>query len=134
MPPPLRFQVGVQGHKQLIAAFRRLRDSTITKELKAVHKDTAAVVVPAARSDAPRRSGALSASVAPSTNQKAAIVRAGRGRSALYAAVIHFGWPKRGIRPRRFLFTAAAEKSTEYRDLFRARMTALIDRAIGSDK
>jgi hypothetical protein len=128
----LKFQVAVSGHKELRKALRSLEDSGVTKELKEVHKATAAVVAPEASRLTPRRSGVLSAGIAPSATQKGAVVRMGRGRSALYAAVIHFGWPKRGIKPQPSVFKAAGRKRDEYTQIFQERMTALVNRVIGS--
>ncbi|MCP3800198.1 hypothetical protein NLX83_13110 [Allokutzneria sp. A3M-2-11 16] len=128
----LRFQVRIDGHKDLRTAIRKTQSKDIAKGLREAHKATAAVVVPPARRDAPRRSGALSASVKPSSSVKGAIVRAGSAR-VRYAGPIHFGWPARGIEPRFFLFDAAGETKDAYSAVFRERMNALVHKNINSN-
>lgn len=46
---------------------------------------------------APRRSGALAASIRGNRAKGKAVVTAGRASTTPYAAVINWGWPNRGI-------------------------------------
>lgn len=127
------FQIGVEGHRELRKAVRQLGDKEVTAELKEAHKETAAVVVPPARRDAPVRSGRLSASIKPSSTVSGAIVRAGTAKGVPYAGAIHFGWPKRGIEPNEFLFRAAGKTSDTYRAIFEERISALVRRFMHTD-
>jgi hypothetical protein len=130
----LDFQVSVDGYHEFRRSVRQLQDKELTKGLKEAHKQTAAVVVRPARSEAPVRSGRLSASVKPSSTVKGAVVRAGSGKTALYAGPIHFGWPKRGIKPNRFLFRAAHEKTDEYTEIFRKLITDLVRKFLSTNE
>lgn len=131
---PVKFQVRVDGHQELRKAIRTAKDKDLAKGLRQAHKETASIVVPPARGIAPKRSGALAASVAPSSSLKGAVVRAGsgRGRTKFYAGPIHFGWPARGIKAVPFLFKAAYEKREEYGERFRELISALVRKRIGS--
>lgn len=51
---------------------------------------------------APRRSGALAATVRGNRAKNKAVVAAGKGR-VKYAGVINYGWPKRGIQASSFM-------------------------------
>lgn len=126
------FEVRVDGLKELRSAIRRTKDDDLRKGLAQAHKDTADVVAKPASRAAPHRTGRLARTVKPSASVKGAIVRAGRGKSVPYAGPIHFGWPKRHIRARPFLFHTAGQKQDEYTAVFRDRITALVRRALGS--
>jgi len=130
----VKFQVRVEGHAELRKAIRTAKDKDTAKGLREAHKETAAIVVPPARSLTPQVSGALASSVAPSSSLKGAVVRAGsgRGRSKHYAGPVHFGWPRRGIKAVPFLFKAAYERREQYAARFRELMSALVGKRIGS--
>lgn len=57
----------------------------------------------------PKSGGRLKASVRPGATTKAGIIRAGTGASGRvpYAGPIHWGWPRRHIRPQPFMTLAA---------------------------
>ncbi|MEO6089280.1 MAG: hypothetical protein ABIQ18_39825 [Umezawaea sp.] len=129
----MKFQVRVEGHKELRRSINQAKNKGLAKELREAHKQTANVVVPPARSLAPHLSGKLSASIKPSSSVKGAVVRAGSGNSANYAGPIHFGWPKRGIKPQPFLFRAAYARREEYAALFQELMSALVRRHVDTD-
>lgn len=72
------------------------------------------IVVDRARQRAPVRSGALSQSIRAGRGKTKAVVRAGFDSQRLpYAAVIHYGWPKRNIRANPYLTTALEESQQE---------------------
>ena len=98
--------ITVDGSSQLVGSMKAAGQELA--DMKPAHARVAALVADAAR--VPRRSGALAASLRPSTDTGRAIVSAGAGR-VRYAGVIHWGWPRRNIRPQTFLADAA--KSTE---------------------
>jgi hypothetical protein len=127
------FRVTVEGHRELRKAIRQVGDKELTKGLKEAHKETASIVVPPARQEAPVRSGRLSASIKPSSTVKGAVVRAGTAKGVPYAAPVHFGWPKRDIRANKFLFGAAGKTRDTYRAVFEERIAELVRRFINSD-
>jgi hypothetical protein len=131
----LKFQVLVEGHKELRKAIRDARDKELAKGLRLAHKQTAALVVPPARSLAPVRSGALASTITPSSSLTGAVVRAGssKGRTKYYAGPIHFGWPKRGISPHPFLFRAAFDRREQYAALFQELLSRLIADKVNTD-
>lgn len=57
----------------------------------------------------PRRTGRLAGDMRAGRGKTKAVVRAGRA-GIPYAGVIHYGWPKRGIRPQPFLTTALQQR------------------------
>ncbi|MBM7770628.1 hypothetical protein JOD54_000832 [Actinokineospora baliensis] len=125
-------RVEVTGLRELRREIRAVRDKELTRELKGVYRDTAAIVATPAQADAPRRSGRLARSVTPAPSTTAAVVRAGRRGSVPYAGAIHFGWRRRRIPPNPFLFRAAGREHPRYAAVFRERITALIRRHLDS--
>lgn len=80
------------------------RAASEVQDLKTAPAEAANVVVRATR--APAVTGRLAGSVRPATAKNTGIVRAGGG-GVPYAGVIHWGWPRRGIRAQPFLSIAA---------------------------
>ncbi|WP_201518892.1 HK97 gp10 family phage protein [Gulosibacter hominis] len=100
-------------------------------DLKAVHRQGAEIVAAAASRRAPRVSGKLAGSIRTGVTQKTGIVRAGSKRRVPYAAVIHWGWHKRGIRPSLFAAKAAKETEPEWVAAYEKRMNEIIDQIKG---
>lgn len=116
----------IEGYNRFRRTLRRAgHDMT---ELRDVHSEVAQVVVGATR--APRRTGRLASTVRPGATQRAAIVRAGRA-SVPYAPVIHWGWPRRGIRPNPYLSTAAQRSEPTWLAVFTAAVQRIVDRVKG---
>ena len=68
---------------------------------------------------APRgESGRLAGSIRVGATQKAGVIRAGR-KSAPYAGVINYGWPKRGIKPRLFVNQGVAGTEGAWRRVYK---------------
>lgn len=118
MPAPV---VRVEGAARLRATMRaaglKLRD------LSAVNRRTAAKVAQAALPSAPRRTGALAASVRPSGTQRVAAVRS----TLVYAPVIHFGWPDRKIAPQPWLYDTAVATEPEWSGYYEAEIDKILD-------
>lgn len=100
-PRPL---IEVEGAKRLRRTLREAGDDL--EDLKTAHAAAAKIAAEAAAALAPRRSGALAASVRSSGQKTAGVIRAGKKRIP-YAGVIHWGWPRRGIPARPFLTEGA---------------------------
>jgi len=132
MPEPAGFVVAVQVHglKGLQQDFRTARNLTpraMTKTNKAV---AAEVVVPAAKQEAPERSGDLAASIRASGRQLAGRVVAGK-KAVPYAGPIHFGWANRPrgegpIRPDPFLYRALDRRRDEVINRYEKAVDQLI--------
>lgn len=95
----------VEGDERLRATLQEAGDQL--GDLSAAAKRAGDVVVSAARSRAPSRSGRLASSLFPVVTADGVRV----GARAPYAGVVHWGWPARGIRANPFLSDAAT--STE---------------------
>lgn len=117
--------VRVEGARQLRAALKRAEGGLA--DLRAVNARAAAVAAVAGRTEAPRQTGALAASVRSSGTQAAAIVRAG-STAVPYAAVIHYGWAARHIRPNPYLLEGAEQTEPAWLALYRQEIDRLIDR------
>lgn len=81
-------------------------------DLKAAFQKIGNIVVGEAQSLAPKKSGALAASIRPSNTKNKSIVRAGSARVP-YAGVQHFGWPRRNIKATNYLYKASESKQAE---------------------
>lgn len=96
----------VSGARRLRATLAAAGDELV--DLRQANRDAAEVAAGAARQAAPRRSGALVASILPSAVKGGALVRAG-GPRVPYANVIHWGWRARGIESQPFALQAAEQ-------------------------
>jgi hypothetical protein len=119
----------VRGARQLRATLRRAGDDL--EEMKAIHATVAGMVAAAAQSRAPRRTGRLAATVRPSGARTQAVVRAGYARVP-YANPIHWGWPRRGIRPSLFLTSAAADTEPLWFATYTRAVDAILERIKGA--
>ena len=100
------------------------------KQLREPNLAAAQVVSSSARTGAPRRSGALAASTRPGATQRAAIVRAG-GARVPYAGVIHYGWPRRSIRPQPYILSAASRTEPQWLREYVDHLNAVLARITG---
>lgn len=87
-------------------------DAETKKELKELHKRRAEEVARVAQQWVPYKSGELRRTIRGGAQQAGGVVRAG-STTKPYAPVIHWGWPKRGIRRRPFIVQALATISKE---------------------
>lgn len=120
----------LRGAKELAAGLRKA--GMDMKDLRAVNKQAAQVVVPAAKGTAPRRSGRLANSVRAGATQKAGVVRAGSKRVP-YAGVINYGWARRHIKPTRFMNKAAKSTEPEWAKVYQDAVQKIIDRITTGD-
>lgn len=95
-------------------------------DLKALHADTARVVVPVAQARAPRRTGRLAASTRFGASVSATTIKAGTARVP-YAAPIHWGWGRRGIRANPWLSQAAQATEPTWTALYEERLADVIE-------
>ena len=105
----------VDGLKELQKEIRKTEDVELKKSLRLANKEAAQVVADQAKVEVPRRSGRLARSIGTQASQTSAFVKAGTAARVPYAGPIHFGWPKRNIRPQPFLYEALDKRIGEVR-------------------
>ena len=103
--------ITVDGVKELSRSLRKTGHDL--EDLKDANEKVSRVVADRARVIVPRASGALRASIRPSRKARQVTVRAGRAKVP-YAAVIHWGWPRRRIPRRPYLTDAAAQTRRQW--------------------
>lgn len=129
MPSQSAYTVRVEGLRELRKALRQLKDSELSKRVRLVNKQAAEIVKPEAEKSAPEgrrtaksakryKPGKLARSVRVVASANSAAIKAGSASRVPYAAPVHFGYPKRGIRPNRFLYRAMARTSAEVAETY----------------
>ena len=104
---------------------RRLSDDGVwVKELREAGKDAAGMIVPTARSFAPRRTGTLAGSIRPLASGSSFAVAAG-GAAVPYARPIHWGWPRRNIAANPFITRAADAQQNQVLAVFKDHVTRI---------
>lgn len=93
-------------------------------DLKGANAAAAQLVATAAAARAPRRTGALAASVRGSKAASRASVSAGRA-AVPYAGPIHYGWPARGIEANPFVTDAAQATESSWLPLYERELEAV---------
>lgn len=119
----------VDGARQLRATMKAA--GVDLSDLTAVNKQTAAMVSAAAGRQAPRRSGALAATVRPAGTRTAAIVRAGTA-SVRYAQVIEYGWPGHNIVAQPYVVAAAHDTEPAWTSYYEQQIEKIIATIRGS--
>ena len=102
------------------ASWKYLRDGlkelgpAYKKAIRAVHRKKAEQIAPVAANMAPRgETGRLARSVKAAATANSGQIKAGSAARAPHAPPIHWGWPKRHIKPRRFIVWALAKVSRD---------------------
>lgn len=113
----VRPAIQVEGLRELRRMLKAAENAAGLAMLKAAHKSAADLVVARALPNVPVRSGALRASVRALGSQAKGTAKAG-GARVPYAAAIHWGWPRRGIRPQPFLQNALDQVEQQIPDVF----------------
>lgn len=127
-------QVEITGARELRAHLRRLGRWAVV-EYKAIHVEAGELVAEEARRLVPRRTGALSASIRARKLQAGARISAGSAKRVSYAGPVHFGWPSRPnrerrwrggpIRPNPFLYDAIDKRRADVIALYERRLKEL---------
>lgn len=123
--PALRVVGGRELRRELKAAGVSLQD------LKAAHRAAAEIVARRGQADAPRVSGRLAGNVRAGATQRAAVVRAG-GTRVPYAAVVHWGWPRRHIAANPWLSDAAVATESQWVDEYSQEVQKITDTVRGA--
>ncbi|MFF2039377.1 HK97-gp10 family putative phage morphogenesis protein [Kitasatospora sp. NPDC058170] len=131
------FTVRVEGLEELKRAMRQLKDSDLNKAVREVNKTAAEIVKPEARKTAPSghrsrkdnkryKPGKLEKSITVLASANSAVVKAGSASRVPYAGAIHFGFPRRHIRPNRFLFRAMARTSDQVSETYEREISEVL--------
>ena len=102
--------VKVTGLDDTIKGLRKLGASD--KEIQEVGYTLSKEVAARARSLAPSRTGALAGSIVAAKTVKGARIQT--RKPLLYAAPIHWGWPRRNIKPNVFMLKAIGSREVIY--------------------
>jgi len=116
-------RIRVDGLDRLRRELRRVKDSELNDEMKAIHRELAEEITDRALPNVPVRTGALKGSVRSTGTVRDAIGRVGKA-SVPYAAVVHwkYGPP--------FLTDAAAELERDIVDRYDDAVARMLDRVI----
>lgn len=120
----------IEGVREVTRSMRNLDIDTKT-ELKPVHLKAAQIVADAAAQRAPRRTGRLRDSVRATARVTGGRVAFGGGRGRMgieYGGPIHFGWPRRNIKPQPFVYDVLDERRQKVLTVYEKEMTKLIKR------
>lgn len=118
--------IRIEGLKELQRDLRKAQDKDSKKLLRKANKTAAEVVaLRAAQKEAPRKSGRLRKSIGARAGQTSSKVKAGTASRVPYAGAIHFGWPRRNIRPNRFLNRALWRTRDQVRDAYSEALEVL---------
>lgn len=131
--------VKIEGLSKIRRDLRNLgSDLDLVKgEFLETNKKVAEVVLGDAKRFVPVLSGALANSMKNASTKTAAKIRVGssggskRSGSAAsgdlvqYAGPIHFGWPKRRIKPNPFIYEATDTRRSEIANLYAERLTSI---------
>ena len=120
--------VTVTGGRQLRKAFKEAGEDM--SDLKALHKRLADDVAGTAKTKVPVRTGALKNSIRGFGGTAKAAVRAGNNRKSRtgvpYAAPVHYGWGRRGIRPQPCLYEALDDRRQSVIDAYNDEVRRMI--------
>lgn len=116
----------IEGLREVQKALRDV-SSDLKNEMKPTHLKAAEIVVDGAKRIAPVRTGALAASIRAAATQTGGRVRVGSA-AVPYAGPIHFGWPKRRIKPQPFIYDALDPRRAEVANLYTERLMQIIDK------
>lgn len=135
------FGVEVKGGRRLRSTMKKA--GMDVKQLTAINKSAASTVASAAKARAPigkpsrrrgrgrpKSGGALANSVRPGATTRAGVIRAG-GARVPYANVQHWGWPRRGIRPKYFISEAAIATEPIWVKEYEQKMNRVIRKVKG---
>lgn len=115
--------------RDLNRTVRRLRafGPDLANELKDTNLELAEEVADTARDLVPRVSGTLAGSIRAAGQARTGVIRAGRA-SVPYANPIHWGWPRRNIRPQPFMVDALDDRRDDIEKRYLEALDTLLDR------
>jgi len=117
--------VAVEGMRETIRDL--IKAGVDVEDVKDALAEVAKVGAYVAQNLAPRRSGALATTVRGNRAKGKAVVTAGRAR-VRYAGVVNYGWPKRNIRPARFLQKTDTVMETRAPEIFEKEIAKIFEK------
>jgi HK97 gp10 family phage protein len=120
--------VHFKGLRETVRSLEKL--GVQVSDLKAAFKKIGNLVATDAKSRAPKKSGALAATIKPSNTKNKSVIRAGSARVP-YAGVIHYGGYN-NIEPHPYLTNAVDAKQKEAVNVMEEELDKLI-RSLGLD-
>jgi hypothetical protein len=116
--------VAVEGDEEVAKALREMK-RIARAAVKDAKLEGAREVARDASPRVPVLSGRLALSLNVSAQGDMGAVTAGGG-SVTYAGPIHFGWPRKHIRPQPFLYEALDAKRQAVMDIFESRLAIVL--------
>ena len=107
--------IEIENWSQFRRAIRNSEDS-VKKAVREFDKDIADSIASHALEYTPERTGALKRSTKSGVDNRGAWVGAGTSVLVIYAPVIHWGWPSRGIKRSGFLIRGMAATGRDLGD------------------
>ena len=126
----MKAAIQVEGLDELRRDLRRIKDSELDAEMKAIHVELAREINRRALPNVPVKTGRLKASVRAAGTVRDAVGRVG-STSVPYAPPIHWGWPAHGIKSTPFLTDAAAEIERDIVDRYDRQVSEMLGRVVG---
>jgi phage gpG-like protein len=123
---PVRVEGAAQLRRTLKGASKDLQ-----KQLAVTHRAVSGLVAAQARPAAPRRSGALAASLRPGGTQTKAVVRVG-GAAVPYAGPIHWGWAARNIPAQPFVAQVVDSNEPQIVEAYLERVDDILGQVKGA--
>lgn len=123
-----RPRVQIDGARQLRRTLKAAGDDL--EDLKRANLQAAEIAAGAARTRAPRLTGALAGDIRASGTKTAGTIRAGRKRLP-YAGAIHWGWPARGIEAQPYLTEGAQQTEPVWVPLYEQELKKALAKVKG---
>jgi|SRR6185312_3925938 len=124
-------QLRIDGARELRRTLKRA--GADMKDLSALNRQAAAIVLPVARAGTPvgpAKGGHLGPTVRVGATQRAGIIRVGT-RAKPYAGKIHYGTPDDVIKPNTWVIDAAKETEPQWTELYWSGLLHIIDKIKG---
>lgn len=122
--------IQVEGASALASSLGRLE--TDLGDMAEAQQAAAAVIMAAAKAEAPRRTGRLAGSVRVGGSAKATATVVAGGPSVPYAGVIHYGSARRNIAPNPFMTRAVDRTEAQVQAIYEHDTQRLVDRVKGA--
>lgn len=121
--------IEVEGLNELRKALRQAKDKELNETMREIHRELAREIVQRALPNVPVKTGKLKATVRAAGTIRDAIGRAGKA-TVPYAPPIHWGWPKRNIKPNPFLVDAAQTIERDIVDRYDKAVSDMLNRLV----
>lgn len=130
--PNVAVGLQVKGGREFRASVRKAGGDL--KDLSAIHREVAGIVLPVAKAKAPRgtgRNGHIVSTMRAAATQRRAEIRAG-DRARPYGPILQWGWRARGIAPHAWVAEAARETEPRWLPRYERWINDLINHVKGA--